>query len=328
MRWRTLLVLALTTSLVAACGNDDDGDVAATSTTTTQDTTTTTAESTTTTEPSDEDGEAAGYTVTVEDTGAEPRRELRLQAEVGDVDRITQRQEVTIEIRAGGQTQAAPSPVTELDVAYVVEDVTDDEITIAGSYEDVRVLETPGTDPAANAQVAELLEGFRSATARTTYTTSGAVRSAEIEGLDLAGSGGAMAEQLADSLIESVESLSMPFPDEAVGVGARWRIETEAEIAGLPVEISTLIELTELTDDRAGGTVTQELRFVPGDVEVFGTPATVISGELSGGGPIEWNLAGGVVPRSDITTSGTTVLEVQGNQIEQSQTQRITISTR
>lgn len=328
MRWRTLLVLALTASLIAACGDDDDDtDVGAASTTTTEDTTTT-AESTTTTEPSGDEEGSTGYTVTVEDPGAEPRRQLRLQAEVGDVDQITQRQEVTIEVRAGGQTQSAPSPVMELDVAYAVEDVTEDTITVAGSYEDVRVLDTPGTDPAANVQIAELLEGFRSATARTTYTTSGAVRSAEIEGLDLEGEGGAMAEQLAGSLIESVESLSMPFPDEAIGAGARWRIETEADIAGLPVEISTVIELIELTDERAAGIVSQELRFVPGDVEVLGTPATVVSGELSGGGPIEWDLAGGVVPRSDITTSGTSVLEVQGNQIEQSQTQRVTLSSR
>lgn len=326
MSWRTLLVLALTTSLVAACG--DDGDVATATTTTSEAPTSTTAETTTTTASTDDEAAPNGYTVTVEDPGAEPRRQLRLQGEVGDVDRITQRQEMTIEVRSGGQVQSAPSSVTEMDIDYAIDDVTDETITAIGTYEDVRVLDAPGSDQAANAQVAQLLEGFLSATATTTYTRSGAVRSAEIDGLDLAGPDGPMAEQLAGSLIESVESLSMPFPDEAVGAGARWRIDTETEIAGLPVEITTTIVLGELTDERAIGTVEQELRFVPGDVDVFGTPATVISGELSGGGPIEWDLAGGFVPRSDLTTSGTTVLEVQGTQIEQSQTQRLTIIAR
>lgn len=326
MRWRTLLVLALTTSLVAACGDDDDSATSAATTTAAP--TSTTAESTTTTEPPDVEAAPTAYTVTVEDPGAEPRRQLRLQAEVGGVDRVTQRQEMTIEVRTGDQVQSAPASATEMDLDYTIEEVTDETITVAGTYEDVRVLETPGSDPAANAQVAELLEGFLSATATTTYTTSGAVRSAEIDGLDLTGSAGPMAEQLAGSLIESVESLSMPFPDEAVGAGARWRIDTETEIAGLPVEITTIIVLSELTDERATGTVEQVLRFVPGDVEVFGNPATVVSGELSGGGPIEWDLAGGVVPRSDLTTSGTTVLEVQGTTIEQTQTQRMTISAR
>lgn len=326
MRWRTLLALTLATSLVASCGGDDDTG-ATTTTTTTAAPTTTEQPTTTTTEAEGEDA-ATGYVVTLEDPGAEPRRELRLTAEVGDVDRITQRQETTIEVRAGGQVQSSPSSITEIDLDHEIVDVTDDAITARGTYADVRVLDEPGTDPAANAQVAELLEGFRDATAQTTYTTSGAVRSAEIEGLELPGTAGPMVEQLAGSFIDAAESLSMPFPDEPVGVSARWRIETRTEIAGLPVEITTVIVLDELTEDAASGTVEQELRFVPGEVDVFGTPATVVSGGLTGGGPIRWDLAGGVVPRSDLTTSGTTVIEVQGTPVEQTQTQRISITSR
>jgi hypothetical protein len=326
MRWRTTLAVILAASLLVACGDDD---AATESTTTTEAPTTASAP---TTEPeaeaTEDPADATDYTVTVEDPGAEPRHQLRLQAEVGGVDRITQRQEMSIEVRAGDQVQSAPSSVTEMDVDYAIEDVTDQTITTVGRYVDVRVLETPGSDPAANAEVAELLQGFRSATARTTYTTRGAVQSAEIEGLDLAGSAGPMAEQFAGSLVDSLESLSMPFPEEAVGAGARWRIDTAAVIAGLPVEITTVIVLDEVDEGRAVGSVEQELRFVPGDVDVFGSAATVVSGELRGGGPIEWNLAGGIVPRSDVTTSGTIVLEVQNMQIEQSQTQRVTITGR
>ena len=115
---------------------------------------------------------------------------------------------------------------------------------------------------------------------------------------------------------------------EPVGVGARWRIETETEIGGLPIELTTVVELTELDGDRAVGTVEQVLRFVPGDVDVFGTPATVVSGELTGAGTVEWDLAGGVVPRSDITHSGTTVLEVAGSRVEQRQEMRVALLDR
>jgi hypothetical protein len=133
---------------------------------------------------------------------------------------------------------------------------------------------------------------------------------------------------MASSLTESVESLSMPFPDEPVGAGARWRIDTETEVAGLPVSITTVIQLDELTDDRAAGTVEQTMRFIPGDVEVMGVAATVVSGELAGGGPIEWDLAGGLVPRSDMTIAGTSVMEANGMRIEQLQEQRITFRSR
>lgn len=326
MRRTTRRTLALTALALAAvaCGDSDEATTTA-STTTEATTSTTEAEATTSTT---EAADAPAYTVTLEDPGQEPRRELRLQVAAGDTDEVTQRQEITIEIESGGQVQSAPSPPTEIDLSYVIDDVTDDRITAVGSYDDVRVLEGPDADPALVAQLRQVLDGFRGATARTTYTPQGAVLEASLEGLELGGAAGSVVEQLAASFTDAVEALSMPFPDEAVGAGARWRIDTATEIAGLPVEITTVVQLAELADDRAAGTVEQTVRFVPGDVEVLGVPATVVSGELTGGGPIEWDLAGGIVPRSDVTTSGATVIEANGVEIQQRQQQRITFTAR
>lgn len=314
---RKLLALALTASLLAAC-SDDDGDTA------TEDTTTTAAETTTT-----ETTESSGTpTVTVEDPGQEPRRELRLDLQVGDTDQVTQRQEVSIEVQVADQTQAAPSPTTELDLGYEVTSVDGDVIETVGRFEDVRVADEAGADPSAVAQITELLEGFRTARAHATVDPQGAVLSSEIEGLDLGGAGGAVAEQFATSLADVAESLSMPFPEEPIGAGARWRVESEAEIAGIRVAVTTTMQLDELTDERAAGTVQQAIRFIPGDVEVFGTPATVISGDLKAAGTVEWDLVAGIVPRSDITTEGTSVIEAAGTQLQQTQRQRIVVTAR
>lgn len=319
---RTLSALALTASLLAACS--DGSDTAAEDTTTTAEvpTTETTGSTTSTTEPS------GAPMVTLEDPGQEPRRQLRLDLQVGATDQVTQRQEVSIEIRIDGQTQAAPSPTTELDLGYEVTSVDGDVIETVGRYEDVRVADDAGADPSAVAQITELLEGFRTAQARATFDTHGAVLSSEIEGLDLSGAGGAVAEQFATSLADVAESLSMPFPEEPIGAGARWRVESEAEIAGIQVAITTTVQLAELTGERAAGTVRQEIRFVPGQVEVFGTPATVVSGDLQGTGTVEWDLVDGIVPRSDITTEGTSVIEAGGTRVEQEQRQRIVVTAR
>lgn len=319
---RGLAVAALVLA-VAACGDSDDA-ATTTSTTTAESTTSTTEAASTTTEPAAE----PAYVVTLEDPGQEPRRELRLGVEAGDTDQVTQRQEITIEIEAGGQVQSAPSPPTEIDLSYTIEEVDGERISAVGTYDDVRVLEGPDADPALVGQLRQMLDGFRDATAHTTYTPQGAVLEARLEGLELDGAAGPVVEQLAASFTDAVEALSTPFPDEAVGTGARWRIDTETEIAGLPVAITTLVQLTELTDDRATGTVDQTVRFVPGDVDLLGVPATVVSGELTGGGPIEWDLAGGIVPRSDITTSGATIIEANGVEIRQRQQQRISFSSR
>lgn len=320
---RALAVAALVLS-AAACGDSDEAaTTTSTSSTTTTEHTTSTTDASTTTEPAE-----PAYVVTLEDPGQEPRRELRLQVEAGDTDQVTQRQEITIEIEAGGQVQSAPSPPTEIDLTYTIEEVDGEGISAVGTYDDVRVLEGPDADPALAAQLREMLDGFRNATARTTYTPQGAVLEARLDGLELGGAAGPAVEQLAASFTDGAEALSTPFPDEAVGTGARWRIDTETEIAGLPVAITTVVQLTELTDDRAAGTVDQAVRFIPGDVDVLGMPATVVSGELTGGGPIEWDLAGGIVPRSDITTSGTTIIEANGVEVRQRQQQRIIFSDR
>jgi hypothetical protein len=313
--------------LAVACGDDDTATTA--STTTTDAPTTTESVETSTTEAADEvDEEEAPYQVTVEDPGQEPRRELRLAVDAGDTDQVTLRQETALEVDAGGQVQSAPAPVNEFDVTYTVEEVDGDRFTATGVYDDVRVLEAPGVDPAVLEELRSLMEGFRDARARTTFTSRGGIVEAELDGLDLPGAAGAFAEQLAGSFTDSAESMSLPFPDEAIGQGARWRVDTETEIAGMPVEITTVVSLAELGDDRAAGTIEQTLRFVPGDVQVMGVAAEVISGELTGGGPIEWDLAGGIVPRSDITISGTAVMEANGVRIEQRQQQRITYVAR
>lgn len=324
-RFLRLLAVAVVPVVLAACG-DDDGDVGAASTTAPADPAATTA--TSQAAPSESDDGASPYTVTLEDPGREPRQRLRIEVAPGDVDRVTQRQETTIEVRAGDQVQSAPSPVTELDLTHTVVEVDGERITAEGTYDDVRVLDSPGADPATVAQVRELLSGFLDATAHTTYTARGGIIDVRLDGLELEGPGAAFVDQLAASITDSAESLSVPFPDEPVGAGARWRVDAEVVLAGLPVEVTSTVTLSELTDDRATGSIEQRMRFVPGPVDMFGTAAEVISGELTGGGSIVWDLAGGLTPRSDVSIAGTTVLEVNGMRIEQRQDQRISIVAR
>lgn len=268
----------------------------------------------------------AGNTVTVVDAGEEPRRELRVERAAGDVDEVTQLQETTLEMTMGERSQSVENPPVELDLRYVVDEVDGERTVITGSYEDARVGE--GGDPAVAGELRQSLSALLTATVHATVTPRGSVLDGRVEGLDVPGPAGRIVEQMGASLAENAQSVSMPFPVEPVGVGARWRVATETEIGGLPIELTTVVELTELDDERAVGTVEQTLRFVPGDVDVFGTPATVISGELVGAGTVEWDLAAGIVPRSDITSSGTTVLEVSGTRVEQRQEMRVALLER
>lgn len=319
-----LLVAALAVAAVG-CGDDDDAATDATTTSTTEvaeTTTTSEASTTTTTEPASGDA----FTLTVEDPGAEPRQELRLQLEEGDEDRVIQRQELTLRMDVGGQVEDATSPTTELDLVWRVDVVDGDQLTVSGTYDAIRVLPTPGVADAVVDQTRQVMATFEDATARTTYTRLGAILDADLD-LDMADDPtGGMLEQFSTSLTDTIESLSVPFPEEAVGAGARWRVDTELVLAGLPVQVTTTVQLDEVDGEHAAGTIEQTITFVPGEVETFGVPAEIISGELTGSGPVSWDLAAGLVPRSDITTSGTVVFDVDGIRVEQQQSQRLATS--
>jgi len=321
---RFLLVAAL---LVAAACGDDDAASTTTTTATTEAATETDADRSTTT--TSEPASTAPVRVVVEDRGQEPRRALRLGVGEGDEDPVTQRQELSLRVDVGGEVQDSPSPVTEIDLTWRVGGADDERLEVQGTYDAVRILETPGVDPATMEATRQSLQGFEGATVQASYTRHGAALAASFDELELPeGPAGEVAGQLLSGLTDTIESLSVPFPDEAVGVGARWRVDAEVVVAGLPMEVTTTVRLDELTADRATGTLDQVVRYVPGDVEAFGAPATVIGGEVTGSGPIVWDLAGGLLPRSDVRASGWVAFEVQGVRVEQQQTQRITVSAR
>ena len=274
----------------------------------------------------------AGFTVTVEDIGSEPRQVLRIASEVGATKTVTQIQDIGMDIEAAGQSQSMQNPTTEIDITYTVVGGDGDRIEVEGTYDEVRVLETDGADAATVATTRETMTAFEGASFLGTYTDRGSVIGIEFDGLDLGGVGGepfgAMLDQLIDSLSESAESLSVPFPVEAVGVGARWTVESAAELGGLPFEQTSTVEITELDGDRVVGTIDQVLRFVEGEADVFGVTVDVLGGEFTGGGSIEWDLGASVLPYLDSTMVGTAILEAQGNRITQDQRTHIVTAPR
>jgi len=316
VRRRTLaLVLALSLA-AAACGGDDD---ATPTPTTTSEATTTTAEDATTTTSAP----GSGVTVTLLDPGAEPRVALRYRVVEGATDAVTQRNEVTIAQEVGGQRQELAVPATEIDIDYAAEDVGDGRFTAVGTFGAARA---SGGDPAAAAETQRLLQLLEGASIATVTTDRGQIVETAIEGLDETGN--PVFDELASSLADQAASLAFPFPEEPVGVGARWSISTEVEIAGLPLRAEYLVTATRVDEDGADADVEATLTFVAGPVELQGTRAEVIDGQLAGTGTVSWALAGRLVPRLQLEMSGSATLEAGGTRLVQEQSQRTAVVDR
>ena len=160
----------------------------------------------------------------------------------------------------------------------------------------------------------------------TVTTTRGEIVDSRLEGVDATGN--PVFDQLSSSLLEQAANLAFPFPEEAVGVGARWAIESDVELSGLPIQARYLVTLTELDGDVARADLEATLTFVPGPVEVQGVAAEVISGELTGAGTVSWDLAGGLVPRLEMAMDGTATIDVAGTRLVQQQSQRSSLTSR
>lgn len=303
--WRALLAVLTASTLLVACGGDDGDEEASDQ----QETSETTAE-----EEAAEPEPVEAPEVEVLDAGQEPRSPLRFRPEEGAEQALTLRQEQRQEFRVAGSAQAVDAPATELDITNRVESADDDRIVVATEYQDSRVLPGPEADPAIVSQVEEVVAAFEGTSARTVLNPRGVVIEFEPPEPDLEGTAGDIADTLISSLGEQSSSLAVPFPEEPVGRGARWRVTSSAQIAGLNVDTAYELELTEVADTSAGANVQTAVTFVPGPVDLEGTQATVEGGSLTGGGQISWNLLG-TASLAEQTIEGTTTIAAdQGGQ--------------
>lgn len=71
------------------------------------------------------------------------------------------------------------------------------------------------------------------------------------------------------SLADSFETATATaFPSEAIGIGSRWSSVTTSNSGGFELEVTTVYELTDITEDELIIAVTQDL---PVDEEVDGS---------------------------------------------------------
>lgn len=315
MHRRIVLLLVAPLLVVAACGGDD---VAVDETTTTSSTA-----APSTTEAGDDPVDGAGVTVELLDPGAEPRTELRYRAPEGTVDRVVQVQEIDIVQDVDGRVQDLPIPTNEIDLTATVVATGDDERTIDAVFEAFRVQDDPSIPPEVVAETSRLFDLIAGLTQTTVQTPQGFVLSTTVA--DLAVTDNAFVDQFLTQIGEQAQSLALPFPAEPVGVGATWRVTTDLVLSGLPIIGTYELAIDSIEGDVVTATAATTVTFTPGDVDVMGQPATVVSGELTGGGTVSWDLATQVLPRSDLDASGTVVLGIGGLTLTQDQTQRTVI---
>jgi hypothetical protein len=227
------------------------------------------------------------------DPGKEPREKLRFRYEAGKVERVKLVNGTTMSVEVGEKKLATPRmPDVEIQTALKVLSVDGGggarrELTI----ERVSLASGVDLEPGTRDELLKMLKTIENLTGRHRVDSRGRLTSME---LDKSAVAGPQLTQLMDQLEQSFSQLGAAFPEEEVGEGARWTVNTEVVQQGMRLRQSASYELTELKG-RKGRAKLKLTQLAPrGKVEPPGLPpgvkAELLGMSARGDGLIKFDL--------------------------------------
>jgi hypothetical protein len=215
------------------------------------------------------DAATGGSAVTLISPGEEPRTELRYEYTDGQRIAATMRQSQSLTQTIDGQA----GPTVEYTVLSDLngEIQTDgDTFTARTTIENVRLGD--GADPAIEQQLNETFSLLNGVTTVTTTDNRGQILDSSVENAE-ALQAQPMLMQMVESMVEQ-SNISVPLPQEPVGVGARWSSMQEINSLGMAIRQTTETELRSLDGSLAELAVTSTQEppespvTLPGGVEI------------------------------------------------------------
>ncbi len=183
-----------------------------------------------------EESEGAAVRIELVDAGSRPRAGFRLSLDEGDSQQATMVMTTEVVQAADGQQRRTVTPPIEMGMTLSVTDLADNgDLTATYAYDDVRVR---GKGQVAD-QMRESLRGFDEIEGWSTLTPTGE----HVDGaIDVPDGIDPMTAGLLDNLGSQMEQIVVPLPQEEIGPGARWTVETGVDSGG--IEITTAAEYT------------------------------------------------------------------------------------
>jgi hypothetical protein len=172
----------------------------------------------------------AQYSITVLDAGAEPRREFRYDLDPSQEELMVMRMDVDQTITADGvmaREMVLPTMVMEIDLetAQIADgsgDKPEGTIDAEFQFASFTAEDRQGSPPGLGAMLSQNLQGFTTVSGGLTLRPTGRLTQLRID--NNADTPPAVQQSLSQT-INALRGAFAPFPDEAVGVGATWRLD-------------------------------------------------------------------------------------------------------
>jgi hypothetical protein len=254
----------------------------------------------------------AGATLKLLEAGQPPRRKLRYAW------RLDQKEQLSMELRTAVSTESAGAVQGEVSLpsVHVTIDIDPQSITPEGDLRCQWRVTSATVDSAGDAPT-KVADGIRAEVADIAHLSGGSVvdcrgLAKEVTGdagMPASGGGGQMAEQVRQTL----RDVAAPFPDDEVGIGARWRKLSQLDEKDALVTQAETFRLVDLRgnqgtlDDALAQTAPPQALRAPGMPP--GTRARMESMLASGQAKVRFDLSR-LVPQTAF--DGTTTMVLSG----------------
>ncbi|UPK73666.1 DUF6263 family protein [Nocardioidaceae bacterium SCSIO 66511] len=244
---------------------------------------------------------AESPTVSVDDNGSGPKSELRFTPKEGDKLALDMDMDMSMSVRADGSSvPTGDIPTITMGMTTKIERVTDDEIETSFEYDKVDA----GGDPT----VESTLQTLVGTSGSITTDLNGVYRDASIDpapGLD------PTMETTLEQLEQQLANMTVPLPDEPVGEGADWEVETPIELNGLRTCNTYKYTLDELDGSEYTLDVEINQQMAPGPIEQNGVEAELVDGSSAGGGTMSGSLELPLAVSGSTNVDSSTKMEVE-----------------
>jgi len=181
--------------------------------------------------------------VTLVAPGAEPRKALRLTVANDLKSHMDMEMGMAMAMNVAGQA----IPATEIPAMRIGADMNVTNVTASGdvtytmNFTGVALANTAGVDPSLTAVIDSMNNDLKAITGSATVTNRGINRQVKIDTSKVTNS---QFTQMMDSVTNSLNGVSSPLPEEAVGVGARWEVRQTLSSGGITMFQKVEYELT------------------------------------------------------------------------------------
>lgn len=252
--------------------------------------------------------------------GSGPKQALRIEAPVGTSQTMTVATQVdmTMGMSMGGE-KPTPTTTTVPTIALTVKvDVLDKSpegnLHCKLAFTDATVVEDGRGNPAVVDMTKDLVKSMKGITGDVTISPTGMTLSSH---LDLPESMSPQLRQQMSQMQDSLSNVSAPFPTEAVGVGARWKILQDTQANGLTIHQTTTARLVSRKGNKVvvalAVSQTAPKQQITNPQLPPGSTMHVLAWKGSGIGSSQIDLANSVLPSAatvDLRTGGTMRVEM------------------